>query len=1252
MRSFLHNRRSGARHAARGRALGFEQLERREMLSTTAATTLYVSTTGSNSNAGTSLAAPLQTLQAAYNLVQPGDTIMLRGGTYDPNVGGLGAWNKSGTAGAPITIEPYDHENVVWDYSQQFHWTQTSLYGGCWMTTLPANSFIASASGIRVIGADGYFATPTYGGLTAVASTPVNAGSGYQVGDVLTVVDSYGGSGHATVTVTGVGSGGGVTAVALASSGQDGYTAGLQRNGQGWNTQAVTGSGSGCTLFINSVTPLTFANPMAVGGLTDAAGNLLHDIYYYDPGTYTMYFKPAAALTDPDQQLRLINGNSQLDFTASYVTIKGIDTQYALDGIHVNSAYHILLEGNQYHSVVQGILFDGTDSTIENNYVDKVGGALKWVAADDTYLPGTLSHGLYIEGSQMTICGNFFGQSGSGMGIQALGLDDSLLDDNITYDNSYEGMLLWGNNDVVTQQIAIMENIGINLYADSANDVIENSYLEAEFPLFVEAGGSGTVGPFVIQDNAINTLTGGRSLDLIGNVQLSGMVVDGNLWLGDTLWWLAASGFPVIVTQDHQVFVNQVAQQFGLNWEQSFQTAGELGNFNTTALNAALDNSLNWAAAENAVRTYVAGQVSAAGGTNLGIPQAAGQTYDYQAGTPLSIPAGQGLLAGMSNFGAATAVASLADGAANGTVTVNPDGSFTYAPDSGFVGTDSFVYQVEDSDGNIAAATVTLVNLPPVFSGLSSQTITYGEPTTTLAGTILAGSLEPTGDVTITIDGLSASAAIDPATGGFTCSFDTHALPVAASPYAITYSYAGDTDLNPASNASTTLTVQPAVLVPSVTIADKLYDGTTAATIAGSTLAGLLNGDNVTLNGVAAFADPNAGNAKLVTISGMSLSGPDAADYVLSTTTATATADIAPAPLTIYADDTWWLAGTEQPAFNITITGFQDGQTLATSGVSGSPDFTLSNAAAGPADAGAADSSMAAPAPPAPAPTAETIMPSQGTLTASNYVFSSFMPGTLTIAPSSTLGDVNMTQPATLSAIGSTTNPLLVNNVNNGGFDLTFAGSAEVTGSLTGSGGLIVSGAGQVLLTGNDTYAGGTTVTSGTLVISGSDGLPAGTNLTIGSPAAFTAAANAAPPATAPTTAAVDLSVVSAPVTPSAGTTVSIIPTAASAPVVANRPATTTVTNLPATSAPVAVSAGPWPLPATIGPPALVSHPWYKVIPAIHDAAFQTAFVRHFAADLTWLEATPNGTTSVSQDARQDLSLAALDAAMAAYGRR
>jgi hypothetical protein len=75
-------------------------------------------------------------------------------------------------------------------------------------------------------------------------------------------------------------------------------------------------------------------------------------------------------------------------------------------------------------------------------------------------------------------------------------------------------------------------------------------------------------------------------------------------------------------------------------------------------------------------------------------------------------------------------------------------------------------------------------------------------------------------------------------------------------------------------------------------------------------------------------------------------------------------------------------------------------------------------------------------------------------------------------------------------------------------------------------------------------------------------------------------------------------------------------------------------------------------LPATIGPPALVSHPWYKVIPAIHDAAFQTAFVRHFAADLTWLEATPNGTTSVSQDARQDLSLAALDAAMAAYGRR
>lgn len=45
----------------------------------------------------------------------------------------------------------------------------------------------------------------------------------------------------------------------------------------------------------------------------------------------------------------------------------------------------------------------------------------------------------------------------------------------------------------------------------------------------------------------------------------------------------------------------------------------------------------------------------------------------------------------------------------HGTVTVNPDGSYIYEPDEGFVGTDTFTYTISDSVGNTSTATVTIV---------------------------------------------------------------------------------------------------------------------------------------------------------------------------------------------------------------------------------------------------------------------------------------------------------------------------------------------------------------------------------------------------------------------------------------------------------------------------------------------------------------------------------------------------------------
>ncbi len=62
----------------------------------------------------------------------------------------------------------------------------------------------------------------------------------------------------------------------------------------------------------------------------------------------------------------------------------------------------------------------------------------------------------------------------------------------------------------------------------------------------------------------------------------------------------------------------------------------------------------------------------------------------------------------------------------NGSVVINPDGTVTYTPNSGFTGTDTFTYTISDGDGGTDTATVTVTvvdnNHPPVAVDDSSST--------------------------------------------------------------------------------------------------------------------------------------------------------------------------------------------------------------------------------------------------------------------------------------------------------------------------------------------------------------------------------------------------------------------------------------------------------------------------------------------------------------------------------------------------
>ena len=67
------------------------------------------------------------------------------------------------------------------------------------------------------------------------------------------------------------------------------------------------------------------------------------------------------------------------------------------------------------------------------------------------------------------------------------------------------------------------------------------------------------------------------------------------------------------------------------------------------------------------------------------------------------------------NPGAASLSASLVSDVSNGTLTLNADGTFTYTPDTGYTGPDSFTYQLDDGSqfSNVATVSLDVTNAAP-----------------------------------------------------------------------------------------------------------------------------------------------------------------------------------------------------------------------------------------------------------------------------------------------------------------------------------------------------------------------------------------------------------------------------------------------------------------------------------------------------------------------------------------------------------
>ena len=133
----------------------------------------------------------------------------------------------------------------------------------------------------------------------------------------------------------------------------------------------------------------------------------------------------------------------------------------------------------------------------------------------------------------------------------------------------------------------------------------------------------------------------------------------------------------------------------------------------------------------------------------------------------------------------------------------------------------------------------------PIFSSITSPSITYGTATTTLTGKLAAGSSIPAaGIVSITLNSVIQTASVGPS-GDFSAVFNTTTLGVAGSPYVVTYAFAGNSTFNAATDSSTAVTVTRASLTVTANPQSKTYGSTLSLAGTEFTSFGLKNSETI-----------------------------------------------------------------------------------------------------------------------------------------------------------------------------------------------------------------------------------------------------------------------------------------------------------------------------------------------------------------------------------------------------------------------
>ena len=182
-------------------------------------------------------------------------------------------------------------------------------------------------------------------------------------------------------------------------------------------------------------------------------------------------------------------------------------------------------------------------------------------------------------------------------------------------------------------------------------------------------------------------------------------------------WWLQRSNAQVTATFTN--IGNQSVTTLSIHGESNTNAAVELlapsASFSSLQVttNGVLAGASAYRTNGQVIKVLVGTTVTNAVVSYAIPPAAQDDSFIAQQATPLAVPAPGVLTNDTTGTGAGTLTAALVSGPANGTLTFNTNGSFTYTPTNGYTGMDSFTYRAVSGSATSSVAIATIAVVPP-----------------------------------------------------------------------------------------------------------------------------------------------------------------------------------------------------------------------------------------------------------------------------------------------------------------------------------------------------------------------------------------------------------------------------------------------------------------------------------------------------------------------------------------------------------